>query len=113
MGPPPLPDENELAAARHLIVKALEHGQTVCCPTCATPWRKDDACMHMQCTHVSPSGIACGTQFCYICGQHRGSDNRECQQSYNCGRHSCFLERNREFPDDNHDALTWFHTHRI
>eukprot|EP01052_Picozoa_sp_SAG31_P045322 SAG31_NODE_8227_length_1493_cov_2.142755_2_plen_211_part_00 len=112
-GPPPLPDENELAAARRLIVKALGHGQTVSCPTCGTPWRKDDACMHMQCTHVGPSGTACGTQFCYICGQRRGGDNKDCQRSYNCDRHSCFLERNREFPDDKHEALIWFHTHRI
>ena len=49
--------------ARLCVGEALTVGQSVRCPGCGNPKRKDDACMHMTCD--------CGVHFCYVCGADR------------------------------------------
>jgi hypothetical protein len=47
--------------ARVAATAAMTAGQSVCCPRCGAPARKDDGCVHMRC--------GCGTAFCYVCGE--------------------------------------------
>ena len=78
--------------ARLCVGDALTVGQSVRCPGCGNPKRKDDACMHMTCD--------CGVHFCYVCGADRYPGVRGTGAGYraenrvNCGcdRPSSYLQ---------------------
>ena len=69
--------------AQLCVSEALTMGQSVPCPGCRNPKRKDDACMHMSCD--------CGVHFCYACGADRYPGVRGTGPAYrarrkvNCG----------------------------
>lgn len=99
--------EDALEQARLCVVEALTLGQSVPCPECKNPKRKDDACMHMSCE--------CGARFCYVCGQLRAV---EC----GCDSDSVYLQNNAGWGNfaqqergeaEAHGALVEFHRLRM
>jgi hypothetical protein len=57
--------------ARLAAAAAMTAGQSVACPRCGAPARKDERCMHMHC--------GCGANFCYVCGGDRGVAGPACE----------------------------------
>lgn len=86
-----------VAKAGNVVKVALLRGHSVPCPICQEAWRKDDACMHMDCSK-------CGHKFCYVCGRLNLPD--QCPRGSGCDDPSPFLERQPGWTDmSGHEAL--------
>eukprot|EP00961_Rhodomonas_salina_P025424 342694-Rhodomonas_salina.1 len=72
-------DKAELV--RLCVLEAMARGQTVPCPACAIPNRKEDDWMMVTCL--------CECDFCYACGDPRSRGDTLCPNR--CDSHSVFL----------------------
>ena len=54
--------------------RAMERGQNMFCPGCATKGRKDDGCTHIACEK-------CRLDWCYVCGAAHADHTKDCPPS--------------------------------